>query len=221
MAVDRSGRAARQERCCRSKTASLPGAKMQVYRGPGPRWQGYINQHWKNHMNSFVRHGAALATVLVLLGSALPLHAQSFEVPRKNVISANPFGLLLEFFNGEYERVVSESSTAGVGGSYFTDEDVEYVNADAFFRFYPQGDPLNGWAFGGKAGVTSIDEVGTYFGFGFDVNRSWLLGRNNNFYVGVGFGLKRLLGVSDEDDPTGDLLKFIPTIRIVNVGFAF
>lgn len=137
-----------------------------------------------------------------------------------NVISANPFGLLLELFNGEYERVVSQSSTAGIGGSYFTSDDVQYVNADAFFRFYPQDDPLDGWAFGAKAGITDIDDFGTYFGFGFDVNKSWLLGRNDNFYVGVGLGLKRLVGV-DEDDPDGDLLEFIPTIRLVNIGFAF
>jgi hypothetical protein len=31
--------------------------------------------------------------------------------PHKNVVSANPFGLLLEFFNAEYERVIGESSS--------------------------------------------------------------------------------------------------------------
>lgn len=172
-------------------------------------------------MNGFTRHAAAFAAVAILAGTAAPGQAQSVLPERKNVISANPFGLLLELFNGEYERVVSESSTAGFGGSYFTAEDIDYLNADVFFRFYPQADPLDGWAFGAKAGVTSIDAVGSYFGFGFDVNRSWLLGRNDNFYVGVGLGLKRLLGVSDEDDPNDDLLEFIPTIRLINVGFAF
>ena len=173
-------------------------------------------------MSKFVRHGVAFVTAVILVASAAPAQAQSdVLVPRKNVISANPFGLLLELFNGEYERVVSESSTVGAGGSYFTASDIEYVNADAFFRFYPQGRPLESWAFGAKAGITSIDDGGTYFGFGFDVNHSWLLGRNDNFYVGVGFGLKRLLGVSDEDEAIDDLLVFIPTIRIVNVGIAF
>ena len=172
-------------------------------------------------MRRFVRHTAAIAAAVLLMGSASAVGAQSVEPARMNVISANPFGLLLELFNGEYERVVSESATAGVGGSYFTAEDIDYLNADAFFRFYPQGDPLDGWAFGAKAGLTSIDNVGSYFGFGFDVNRSWLLGRNDNFYVGVGIGLKRLMGVSDEDDPNDELLSFIPTIRLVNIGFAF
>lgn len=172
-------------------------------------------------MSRFIRAAAALAVAALVIGAPAPLAGQDVQVARKNVISANPFGLLLELFNGEYERVVSESATAGAGGSYFTSGDIHYVNADVFFRFYPQGDPLDGWAFGAKAGITDVDDVGSYFGFGFDVNKSWLLGRNDNFYVGVGVGLKRLLGVSDEDDPDGDVLAFIPTIRLVNIGFAF
>jgi hypothetical protein len=150
----------------------------------------------------------------VVAGTALPASAQ--QAGHQQVISANPFGLLLEWFNAEYERIVSESATAGVGGSYFSSDEDEYVNGDVFFRFYPQGDPLDGWAFGAKIGVTNVPDSGTYFGYGFDVNRSWLLGRNNNFYVGVGFGLKRLLGAGDDVD-----LKFIPTFRIVNIGIAF
>lgn len=143
--------------------------------------------------------------------------------PHKSVVSANPFGLLLEFFNAEYERVVGESSTVGLGGSTFSadgDEfdpgDARYVNADVFYRFYPSARPLDGWMFGVKAGVTSVSDVGTYAGFGFDVNRSWLLGKRDNFYVGIGFGLKRLLGASDSVE-----FKFVPTLRLVNVGIAF
>ena len=72
-----------------------------------------------------------------------------------------------------------------------------------------------------KVGVTSMDDR-TYPGFGFDANRSWLLGKNDNFYVGLGFGLKRLIGDIPEDgfgEPEGP--RIIPTFRIVNVGFAF
>ena len=138
----------------------------------------------------------------------------------QQVFSANPFGLLLEFFNAEYERVISESSTAGFGGSTLSvspeeEEDERYVNADVFWRFYPSGNPLNGWAFGVKAGITTVDD-GTYFGYGFDLNKSWVLGPDDNFYVGLGFGLKRLAGADGEDYET-----LIPTIRIANVGFIF
>ena len=167
--------------------------------------------------------------------TATTAHAQEAPQQLKNVISANPFGLLLELFNAEYERVVGESSTVGIGGSYFDydesdvddptieDDEVTYSNVDVFYRFYPSGRPLDGWAFGAKVGLTMVDdetvdsEGGTFFGYGFDVNRSWLIGKKNNFYVGLGFGLKKLVGASDEEFD----LEYIPTIRIINIGFAF
>jgi hypothetical protein len=164
-----------------------------------------------------------------MFAAAIPLSAQAQEpqLQYKNVISANPFGLLLELFNAEYERVIGESSTIGFGGSTFNADavgdfeeetaDDRYLNADVFYRFYPSGRPLDGWAFGVKAGITSVTDAGTYAGFGFDVNRSWLLGKRENFYVGIGFGLKRLLGTDDEEIG----MTYIPTFRIVNVGFAF
>lgn len=162
---------------------------------------------------------------IVLLGTPGLATAQDVAPQRYNqVISANPFGILLELFNAEYERVVGPSSTAGIGGSFYGLDDEDYLNADVFWRYYPQGRPLQGWAFGVKVGLTRADvyvdfeeETRSYFGIGFDANHSWLLGRNDNFYVGVGFGLKRLLGTSsDEID-----LSVIPTLRIINVGFAF
>ncbi|CAN5807485.1 hypothetical protein BH23GEM11_BH23GEM11_01910 [soil metagenome] len=161
-----------------------------------------------------IRSFMATVAALVLIGMATPATAQG--PPYQQVISANPFGLLLEFFNAEYERVVTVSSTAGIGGSTISSGDDRYVNVDAFWRYYPSGVPFDGWAFGSKVGLTSVTDQGTYFGFGFDVNRSWLLGAQENFYVGIGFGLKRILGSPDEVD-----LKFVPTIRLVNVGFAF
>ena len=172
-----------------------------------------------------------VASAVVAVSTALTgttAQAQEVIVPQqyKNAISANPFGLLLELFNAEYERVVGESSTIGIGGSYWNagddpedldDTDVDYRNVDVFYRYYPQGRPLEGWAFGGKVGLTTVPDEGTFFGYGFDVNRSWLLGKKNNFYVGVGIGLKKLVGTSEE---TFDL-EYVPTFRIVNIGFAF
>ena len=172
------------------------------------------------HSASFV-----VAVVILIFGfSGPPLNAQqSTESGTQQVFSANPFGLLLEFFNAEYERVISETSTAGFGGSTISVDAEEqegnerYTNADVFWRFYPSGTPLIGWAFGVKAGITTVTDHASYFGYGFDLNRSWVLGPDDNFYVGVGFGLKRLYGAGDEDFE----LQFIPTIRIVNVGIAF
>jgi hypothetical protein len=167
-----------------------------------------------------VRTGFVIAA-LAALTAAGPAAAQAPIQPqvqqRMQVVSLNPFGLLLELFNAEYERVVTESTTAGFGGSTATADDQRYINADVFWRFYPDGTPLEGWAFGAKLGLTSVAEEGTFVGYGFDVNRSWLLGVNRNFYVGMGFGLKRLLGTQDRNIG----LSVIPTIRIINIGIAF
>jgi hypothetical protein len=235
----------------------------------------------------------ALALTILLFGlSGLPLTAQQADdFQPRNVISANPIGLLINTFNGEFERVISPTSTIGFGGStssyenqaYPDDgpppeppvtgtdeagypifnyvdpdylqayeaweqnsqpiwEDIRYVNFDVFYRFYPGSSRTQtyrapiGWAFGIKAGVTSVDGAGvgdgTYIGYGFDVNRSWVLGPNENFYVGLGFGLKRLVGVPKVDTSWGResaLAGKIPwiggdlysTIRVINVGFVF
>jgi hypothetical protein len=172
---------------------------------------------------AFTALRAALLAALAALPPA-PAEAQDPGAASGygNVISANPFGLVLLLFNAEYERAATATSTFGLGGSYISNEDdagvdEEYLNADVFWRFYPGARLYDGWAFGAKAGVTRIPDEGTFFGFGFDVNRSWLLGANDNFYVGLGFGLKRLVGTGDRDLE----LDVIPTLRIVNVGIAF
>ncbi len=162
---------------------------------------------------------AAACAALASLGTVRAAAAQEPQpVPYQQVISANPLGLLLEFFNAEYERKASPFSTMGLGGSTFGVDDGDYVNADVFWRYYPQGRPLDGFAFGVKAGITSFDGD-IYPGVGFDANYSWLLGARQNFYVGVGIGAKRLIG--EPDDNTIDFLEFLPTFRLVNIGFAF
>lgn len=181
-------------------------------------------------MNRLVR-GVCLA---VILTASAATGAAAQAAPHPNVISVNPFGILLDFFNAEYERAIAPTQTVGVGGSTYADETEEwvgdenwqtrthrYVNADAFWRYYPSGHPFQGWNLGVKAGITSInsshsgEDGGIHFGYGFDANRSWLLGPTDRLYVSVGFGLKRLIGVEDA------FHKYVPTFRIVNVGFAF
>jgi len=159
----------------------------------------------------------AVCAIVALLaaGTSTNAAAQNFNSAPKQVISANPFGIMLELFNAEYEHTDGESFTVGVGGSVFTQDNDHYRSLDAFWRFYPEPTPtaFQGWAFGLKAGVTSVNS-NTYLGAGFDVDRSWLLGKNENFYVSIGLGLKRLFG-----HDAG--LKFVPTIRLVNIGYAF
>ena len=161
---------------------------------------------------------AVLTLTLITLAGAGNSNAQDMDgASRQQVVSANPFGLLLNVFNAEYERVIGESTTAGAGGSSYFGRSEPYINSDVFLRLYPQGNPLDGWAFGVKAGLTHIGDEGTYFGAGFDVNHSWVMGKNENFYVGIGFGLKRIYASSDADFD----LRYVPTFRIINVGVVF
>ena len=154
--------------------------------------------------------------VLVLLGAVPAITQAQQAIPAtQHAISTNPFGFLLEWFNAEYERKVSESTTVGLGGSFFSTSDGDYVNGDLLYRFYPSGTPLEGLALGVKVGITKVSDAETSFGFGFDTNWSWLLGTNDDFYVAAGVGLKRLFGTND------GAMKFVPTIRIINVGLAF
>lgn len=169
----------------------------------------------------------AACAALLALGAASPTLAQDFPqdfrepTPYRHAVSANPLGLLVDWFNAEYERVLTPFSTAGIGGSYMTlDDDIDAtsdrgINLDFFWRYYPQGQPLERFTFGVKGGITEVDGS-VYPGFGFDTNYSWLMGKKSNFYVGTGFGLKRLLGYERDDDN-----KFVATMRLVNIGFAF
>ena len=134
-------------------------------------------------MSARTRRSLALVLAVVMgsLWRAAPAAAQA----RAQVVSANPFGLLLELFNAEYERAVSSSVTAGSGGSFGSNEDENgfgeteesgYFNGDVFVRFYPSGRPFTGWNFGLKVGVTqqdgwASDDETTNFGYGFDANR--------------------------------------------------
>jgi hypothetical protein len=161
-------------------------------------------------MNSTRR--LAFALIVLITARTLPAFAQT-PAQHQQVVSANPFGLLAEFFNAEYERRVSSSTTAGAGGSMIAAAGDDYVNADVFFRYYPGGRALEGVTVGLKAGVTQVDSR-RFFGFGFDLNQSWLMGNSQKFYIGWGFGLKRLVGADD-------YYQFIPTIRLVNIGVAF
>ncbi|MEX2572523.1 MAG: hypothetical protein WD737_14580 [Gemmatimonadota bacterium] len=162
--------------------------------------------------------GLLVGLCWIAVSAAPAVSGQETDGPRyQQVVSANPFGILLEVFNAEYERVINESATAGFGGSYLSLDDDDYLNADVFWRFYVGSRPLEGWAFGAKMGVTNVPDSGSFFGVGFDANHSWLLGNRDNFYVGLGFGLKRLFGAGDEAFD----LQVIPTIRVINVGIAF
>jgi len=142
-------------------------------------------------------------------------------VPHNQVLSANPFLLLWEWTNVEYERKVSPKTTAGFSGSWISLDggDEEYINLNALYRYYPQGAALSGFYFGGRGGVHRVSDdhdSGTALGVGFDLGYTWLLGESQNFYIGMGIGATRLFG-GDLDDSSAT----IPNLKLVNIGFAF
>lgn len=140
-------------------------------------------------------------------------------VPHEQTVSANPFLLIVGWFNAEYERKLTPRTTWGLSVSYLDIDEFDYVNGAALVRFYPQGAALSGLFFGGRAGVHRVsddDESGVAFGVGFELGYNWLLGADRNFDISIGAGATRLFGADLEGDSVT-----IPQIRLVNIGYAF
>lgn len=135
------------------------------------------------------------------------------------VISANPFGLVTEFYNAEYEIRVADGLTAGAGASrrgwyLFGEGESPRLNGDAFVRYYPGGRAFNGIALGLKVGATRLPNERTLPGAGFDLNHSYAF--TDHVVVSTGLGMKRLLGRDRADYAPA----VVATFRL-NVGIGF
>lgn len=148
---------------------------------------------------------------------SLPVPAPPASASPSQVISGNPFGLVIDLVNAEYERRAGHGVTVGVGasrGNWGALTGRPYVNGDISVRYYPGGRVFDGRSFGVKAGMTQFPGSGrTYFGVGVDANQTWML--SPHFAFSTGFGLKRLIGMDAMEGP-----RIIPTLRI-NVGVGF
>lgn len=134
------------------------------------------------------------------------------------VFSSNPVGLMVEFYNFEYEVRLSDSLTGGAGASRlgwrpFSAPVEPYINSDVFVRYYPSGSAFNGLAIGFKAGPTKLSEEGTFWGVGLDLNQSAAI--NDHVVFSTGVGVKRLFRHLQD----GTFL--VPTFRIIQVGIGF
>jgi hypothetical protein len=150
------------------------------------------------------------ATVVAVLAFASAASAQRVEgdrsgMPRVNLVSANPIGLLFEWYNGELEHAFSSTTSLAVAASRFDLDDVNYTSLDGIARYYPSGRALRGFSIGVSAGVVKVDDEfeGTCIGCDEDDGTSatigirgdyvWILGRDQRFSVATGIGAKRLI----------------------------
>ena len=173
------------------------------------------------------------ALLLACTLAAAPAAAQTDTTAapvRMQAISILPFHALVGFYAGDYERIVGQTATVGVGTSFFSLGDdgrgFRYRTAEAKLRYYPSGDPLRGLSFGVTAGPTFVstgedfagdDARYTALGIGFEVARSHVMGVDQRFYYGYGAGGKRLFFTGDEAEGVELAL---PTLRL-SVGYAF
>jgi hypothetical protein len=171
-----------------------------------------------------IRRGVSVValSVAALTLSTSSVYAQEgtkVPVPHHQTISANPFGLMVEWFNVEYERKLTNVATLGVSASTTGWGDVDLTNGNVFARYYPQGAALTGFFLGGRTGVAraavgNADATGIVGGF--ELGYSWLFGAKRHVGLSVGAGIDRLF-FGDQLDI--GLIR--PNIRLVNLGVAF
>jgi opacity protein-like surface antigen len=164
--------------------------------------------------------GVLVACALAL--SSVAASAQTLQPTTRatnQTFSANPFMLMFDVFNLEYERVHTSSSTFGASTSMLDLDGADYKNFQGFYRYYPQGRALNGFYLGARGGlhrVSADGEAGNAMGLGFEIGYTWLLGSKKHFVVSIGAGATRLFGGDLED-----VSLTIPTLRVVNLGWSF
>ena len=170
---------------------------------------------------SIARRVSGAAVMLSIAVSAAYAQSPGTRVPvaNKQVVSANPFLLMAEWANVEYERKASERFTFGGSLSSVGLDDANYRNFQGFYRYYPQGASLTGFYLGARGGMHRVSEPAGaehVFGLGFELGYGWLFGAKRNFALSLGAGATRLFG-GDLDE--GSVL--IPTARLVNIGWSF
>ena len=162
-----------------------------------------------------------LASVAAALPSQAFAQAPGTRAPVANsqVVSTNPFLLMLDYGNVEYERKHTESGTFGASVSRTGIGRVNYTNVQGFYRYYPQNAALTGFYVGGRGGVHRLEglrDSAHVFGAGVEIGYSWLFGAERHFALSLGGGVTRLFGGDLEDASVA-----LPTLRLVNMGWSF
>jgi hypothetical protein len=175
-----------------------------------------------------MRHtlSAALFALLVPTAAVAQTAERSPAVLHDQVLSTNPLGVVVKWFNVEYERKVGPELTFGGSASHFGD--LDQSNAAVLMRWYPAQSALEGFYLGARAGVYRFEaytydlrslqrQTSVMPGAGVEIGYNWLLGPRQNIIAGTGLGLTRLSGNSDFYSTVPTVL---PALRM-NVGIAF
>lgn len=181
--------------------------------------------------------GAALGALLTLAAPSLA-HAQrpaearaesaepaAVRPARRNVVAFNPLAAAFGLWAGEYERVVTPQFGVSVGAGHWSllgGSALRYDSADLRLRWYAREGAPAGVSFGVLGGMTRVSsgalgQAATAVGTGVEANYGELVGRDDQIYVGVGVGMKRLFPV--QGAPEGMRFSY-PTWRMA-VGWSF
>lgn len=161
-------------------------------------------------------------SLVVLACAILPSQSQAqtqVPTPHQHLVSGSPLSLLADWFNGEYERKLTDRTSVGIAGGWLSKGDDDYTGVTGFLRYYPREAAFAGFYIGGQGGFFRVDDgekESTPIGLGLDMGYGWLLGPEDSVYLGLGIGATRLFG-GDLDHASAT----IPAIRLINIGIAF
>ena len=164
----------------------------------------------------------AASAVFSVSAAAQSVDGDRAGIPRRNLISANPIGLLFEWYNGEYERAISTTASLAVAASTFDfwEDGERYTSIDGIARYYPQARALRGFSVGASLGFVDFDACDDCFDddatsatIGIRGDYVWIIGRDQSFSVATGIGAKRILSNDLGTD-------FLPIGRL-SIGYAW
>jgi len=130
---------------------------------------------------------------------------------RSRVFAINPLGIPFEIVSVEFEAALHDAFTLAGNFSYFSPDEFTRSSFEVKGRLYPNEQAPRGFSVGVGLGavntrentgfngvVTKQDKTDPSIGVYIDYN--WLLGKSDRFFVGSGFGAKRILGDDDDFD---------------------
>lgn len=166
-----------------------------------------------------------------LLLCFLLISVKGYSQSYSNVVKANPIGLALGNFNVTYEKMISQSSSFLVSGSYaykLLGSDVNTFGIGAGYRYYfthaktpiPSGfwvTPKVGFELG------SVKDNGTNhsisaFSIGAELGYQWAF--QNGFVIDLGIG-PNFTTIKTDDSATLDKLSGILPSMTLSIGYAF